>query len=136
MRNFLTLALLAAIFVWPQFASAEPIDGSSSCLCAITQVVECDSKGKCDEVEPEDVNIPTFIKIDFKNKSLMGVDGANSKTTPIKNFEMAGEQLILQGSQNQRVWSMILTKNTGTMSSSVSGLDYGFLLFGACTVLP
>ncbi len=66
----------------------------------------------------------------------MGVNGADSKTTSIKTFEQTDGQLILQGAENQRVWSMLITKENGKMSASVSGSDYGFLLFGACTVLP
>lgn len=136
MRNFLTLALLAAIFILPHSASAEVIDGSSPCLCAITDVVECDSVGNCAEVEPEEVNIPTFIRIDLENKKLMDINSTGSKTTAIKNIEQAAGKLILQGAENQRAWSMMVTKDTGEMSASVSGEDYGFLLFGDCTVLP
>jgi hypothetical protein len=129
------IVLLAAGLVFPQFAHAGAIDGSSPCLCAITKAVECDSQGECVEIRSEDVNIPTFIKVDFKNKVLKGVD-TDSRTTAIKNFEQGDGHMILQGAENQRVWSMMVTSETGKMSGSVSGEGYGFLLFGACTVLP
>lgn len=136
MRNYLIIALLAAVLMFPHFAFAGSIDGSSSCLCAVTQIIECNSQGDCQEIEPEKVNIPTFIKVDFKEKTLSEFNIPNSKTTAIKRVEMEDTHLILQGAENQRAWSMMVTSETGKMSASVTGEGYGFLLFGACTVLP
>jgi hypothetical protein len=136
MRNYLIIVLLAAVFMFPFFVYAASIDGSSPCLCAITDVIECDSQGDCREISPEEVNIPTFIKVDFKNKTLSGLNSADSKKTAIKRVEKTDRYMILQGFENFRVWSMMVTSETGKMSASVSGEDYGFLLFGACTVLP
>ena len=135
MRNTLIFTLIATVFVLPQFVYAGSIDGSSPCLCAITRVIECDSQGECAEIQPEAVNIPTFIKIDFKDKTLGSLNSNGSKTTAIKNFEQADEHLVLQGAENKRAWSMMVTGETGKMSASVSGEGYGFLLFGSCTPL-
>ncbi|WP_300455669.1 hypothetical protein [Desulfobacula sp.] len=136
MRNYLIIVFLAAAFVFPCVACAGAIDGSSPCLCAITKIIECDSQGDCQEILPEAVNLPTFIEVDVKEKVLREFNTPDSKTSAIKRVEMADSQLILQGAENQRVWSMMVTSETGKMSASVSGEDYGFLLFGACTVLP
>jgi hypothetical protein len=135
MRNHLIILVLAAVFVFPYAASAGSIDGSSPCLCAITEAVECDSQGKCSEVESEEVNIPPFIKIDFEKKSLGRLDNKDSKITAIKRVEKIDGNIILQGAENQRAWSLMLT-GEGKLSASISGEDYGFMLFGACTVLP
>ncbi|MCK5795146.1 MAG: hypothetical protein KAH12_10585 [Anaerolineales bacterium] len=135
MRNYLIIVFLAVAFVFPCFACADAIDGSTPCLCAITKIIECDSQGDCEETLPEAVNLPTFIKVDFKEKVLKGFNTPDLKTTAIKRVEMADRQLILQGAENQRVWSMTVTSETGKMSASVSGEAYGFLLFGACTAL-
>lgn len=136
MRNHLMIVLLAAGLSFPCFAHAGSIDGSSPCLCAITKVIECNSQGECAETSPEEVNIPTFIKVDFKAKTLSGVDISDSRTTPIKHFEQGDGHLMLQGAENKRGWSTIVNQETGKLSSSVSGEGYGFLLFGTCTVLP
>ena len=136
MHKNLILLLLAAGLIFPCFAHAGPVDGSSPCLCAITKVIECDSQGDCAEVSPEDVNIPTFIKVDFNAKTLGGVDSSDKRTTPIKNFEQGNGYLMFQGAENQKGWSTIVNQKTGKLSSSVTGEDYGFLLFGTCTVLP
>jgi hypothetical protein len=136
MRNNLMIALLTAGLVFPCFTHAGPIDASSHCLCAITKVIECDAQGECAEVSPEEVNIPTFIKVDFKAKTLSGVDSTDSRTTPIKNFEQGEGLMMFQGAENQKGWSTIVNQETGKLSSSVTGEDYGFLMFGACTVLP
>lgn len=132
------IGILTSIFlILPGFASpalaASPVDGSSNCLCAIMEVVECNLKGECSEVTPEEINVPSFIKIDFKKKSLGSLDETDPKVTEIKAFEKDDVHLILQGSENQRAWSMMVEIETGKMSASVSTDDYGFLLFGKCT---
>lgn len=136
MRNHLMIVLLAIGLAFPYFVHAGSIDGSSPCLCAITKVIECDSQGECAETSPEEVNIPTFIKVDFNAKTLSGVDIADSRTTPIKSLEQSDGRIMLQGAENQRGWSTIVNQETGKLSSSVSGEGYGFLMFGTCTVLP
>lgn len=136
MRNYLMMALFTAMLVSPLFAHADPIDGASPCLCAVTKIVECDSQGDCQEVTPEVVNIPMFIKVDFKKNILSGFNSTDSRKTAIKAFEQADGHVILQGGENQRAWSMMVTSETGSMSASVSGENYGFLLFGGCTLLP
>lgn len=136
MRNYMIMVFLTVVFMAPCLASAGSIDGSSPCLCAITKIIECDSQGKCGEIAPETVNIPSFIKVDFKENILSAFNNAAPRTSPIKRVETAGRQLILQGAENQRAWSMIVTIETGKLSASVSGENYGFLLYGACTDLP
>lgn len=81
-------------------------------------------------------SIPTFIILDLKTKSLRGIISNHAKATPIKRVEMTDSYLILQGDENNRVWSMMVNRDTGKLSASVSGEQYGFLLFGSCTLLP
>ena len=41
--------------------------------------------------------------------------------------------LILQRVQNDRAWSIVIAKDNGFMSVSVSAEDAGFVVFDACT---
>lgn len=136
MRTYLIIAWLSAAIIFPHVACADPIDGASPCLCAIRTVIECDSQGNCQETLPETINIPTFIKVDFENRILSGLDKEESKTTSIKTIEKTDRYMVLQGDENHRAWTMMVNSGTGSMSASVSGEGFGFLLFGNCILFP
>ncbi len=57
------------------------------------------------------------------------------RQTAIKNIERINGKTILQGVQEGRGWTMIISEETGKMSASVSGDGFGFIVFGACTPL-
>ena len=44
-------------------------------------------------------------------------------------------ELLLQGVENGRGWSMAITEATGRMVISVAGDEIAFVVFGACTGL-
>jgi hypothetical protein len=39
--------------------------------------------------------------------------------------------MILQGVEGRRAWSMVITKETGKMTATVSDHQFGFVVFGA-----
>ena len=43
--------------------------------------------------------------------------------------------IILQGVENGRGWSIVISEETGKMSATVAGDEIGFIVFGACTPL-
>ena len=127
------LALLCLI-VTPLSIAAAQFDGSTPLLCAVIQVVECGAGGDCYPVQPEIANIPRFLKINFKNKTISTTEESGRKdTSRIKNIERAKGNLILQGSENGRGWTMVISEETGKMSATVSDDQVGFVVFGAST---
>lgn len=131
--KFLGLAFLCLILT-PLSSAAGPFDGSVPLLCAVIQVVECDAGGECFPVQPEVANIPRFLKINFKNKMISATKESGRKdTSRIKNIERFNGNLILQGSENGRGWTMVISEETGKMSATVSDERAGFVVFGAST---
>ncbi len=120
----------------PGFAGAADFDGSRKLLCAPTDAVQCEGAGECDRAEVEDLNIPKFLTIDFKNKELRGrVEGtASEEVTKIQNVEKLDNQTVLQGIQNGRGWSIVIDAVSGDMSAAIAGDDISFVLFGVCQV--
>ena len=90
-------------------------------------------KSACEQVFPEEVGLPTFVRIDFKSKLVSATQEGKTRTTEIKSLYQADGQLILQGYE-ARSWSLVIGEETGRMTLAVAGEDDGFVLFGTCMV--
>ena len=143
MKKFnICTATIISIFMITIPAFAGDFDGSKPLLCAVIDIVECGSGGKCQQVTAEDVGIPRFLKVNFKKKTITATQASgNKKSTTIKNSEHIDGKLILQGAEDgiEGVrdgvgWSIAIAEDTGNMVLSASGDDVGFVVFGACTL--
>ena len=137
MRTFraVGLCVMAACLgsAWPA-AAAGKYDGSAPMLCAVTAVNECTADGKCERSAPQaGNNLPTFMRVDVKGKVLRADDDSGRKTE-IKASSVVDGQLMLQGVENGKAWSMVIKSETGKWGGSVVEDDGSFALFGACTL--
>lgn len=122
-------------------AMAGDFDGSKELICSIMDVVECGPGGKCQEVLAEEVDIPHFLKINFKDKKIRATHASGDKrSTDIEKFEKVDSKVIIQGAEDgiEGVrdgvgWSLAIAEDSGKMVLTASGDDVGFVLFGACT---
>jgi hypothetical protein len=133
--NVLRLTALAAFCIlFVSAAAASDFDGEKPLLCAITSIMECTPDGTCQTVSIQEVDIPRFLEIGFEKKEIseVGFD-PDERRTPILGMEKTEANLILQGAQNGRGWSMTISKEDGEAVISVAGDRTGFVLFGACT---
>ena len=103
-------------------------------LCVPIEIVECEAAGKCVNTTAEGVNLPQFIKVNFKEKTLSAAQ-EGGPTTPIKHVEREDGRMIMHGGQNGRGWSVVISEETGKMSATVTEDQVGFVIFGACTPL-
>ena len=134
MGKLKTISLIIFIFMAPYQHAVAQYDGSVPLLCAPIEVIECGVQGDCHRGTAESVDIPQFLKINFEEKMISAVDESGKKAV-IKNLEHVNGNIIMQGVQRGRGWSMVISEETGKMSASVSDDQAGFVLFGACTPL-
>jgi len=133
----LSLFLICVIHV-PAYAG--DFDGSKELLCVCMRVIECGPDGNCAEVSAEEIGIPEFLKINFKQKTIRDQQmGKNQNPSRIENLERIDGKLILQGAEDgyKEVrdgagWSMAISEETGKMVLTESGDQVGFVIFGAC----
>ncbi len=123
---------LCLVGVSTQVGAAD-FDGSTPIICAFNKAMECQPKSVCEQVFPEEVGLPPFVKIDFKNKLVTSVEEGKTRTTEIKNFERVDGQLILMG-REVRAWSVTIGEKTGRMTLVMAGEEDGFVLFGTCII--
>lgn len=134
------IVMIICMFSLP--AMAADFDGSKPMLCAVIDIVECGSGGKCQQVAAEEVGIPRFLKVNFKEKAITATQASGStKSTTIKNSEHVDGKLILQGAEDgiEGVrdglgWSLAIAEESGKMVLTASGDEVGFVVFGACTL--
>lgn len=127
------IAWLAALgLAMPAAAHAAGVNGSKPMLCAVTEALECSYEGDCARETPEDINIPPFVVVDVKAKTLSEYRG--ERKSPVQTvFEKDGH-VVLQGYE-KRAWSMAISKDTGRLSVTATAPDTGFVIFGICTDL-
>jgi hypothetical protein len=103
-------------------------------LCAVIAVSECTKDGACERSVPEDGNnLPGFVRVDVKGKLLSEADGGGRKTE-IKSSAIVDNQLMLQGAENGKAWTIVIASDTGIFGSSVVEDDGLFAIFGRCTI--
>jgi hypothetical protein len=143
MRNAKIYGLMVMIICMFSFpAVAGDFDGSKELICAVMDLVECQPGGKCQQVTAEDVGIPQFLKINFKEKKISAIQADGGKrTTTIENFEKIDGKVIIQGAEDgiEGVrdgvgWSLAIAEETGKTVLTASGDEVGFVIFGACTL--
>jgi hypothetical protein len=140
MKIFGLAMALVGLMAFP--ALAGDFDGSKPLICAVMDLVECQPGGKCQQVTAEDVGIPHFWKINFKEKKISAIQADGSqRSTMIENFEKIDGKVIIQGAEDgiEGVrdglgWSLAIAEETGKTVLTASGDEVGFVIFGACTL--
>jgi len=135
MPRISTLILALSALAAPACAAgAADIQDANVLLCVPTDLVECSGAGSCERVTAEDLGLPRFIRVDLKDKKLRGeVEGATN-TTVIDSVQRAEGKTLLQGAENGRAWSLIISHATGSMTAAIAADDSGFVVLGDCMV--
>ena len=132
-KNKLMGLALLCVLITPFSVAAGDFDGSKPLLCATIETFECGPGIDCYRGTAQSINIPQFLKINFKEQKISGtLESGEVLTTNIEKMESIDGNLILQGVQNGKAWSMVIIGANGKMTLSVSGDQMGFIVFGAC----
>ncbi len=134
MSKLKAIGLAICISMVPYQLASAKYDGSVPLLCAPIQAIECGVGDDCHRGTADSVNIPQFLKIDFEEKIIMAADESEKKAI-IKSLEHIDGKMIMQGTQNGRGWTMVISEESGKMSATISNDQVGFVLFDVCTPL-
>jgi len=126
-----SLALLFA-------GSAAAIDTSKPLLCASIEVNECIDGYGCSEVLAEEVDAPTFFRIDLGKKQVrVTKDGPATK---IEHMEEVEGRIVMQGVEegNPDVddgtgWTITIEQDTARLVATAATRQAAIVIFGACT---
>ena len=127
----LGLSLSAALVAAGTAAAA--ITGKTDLVCASVNVVGC-TDNNCLQGQAYTFDMPNFMFVDVKRKLVHATDESGKEvSSPIKNFEITENAIILQGLENHRGWTLGIERKTGGMTMSATGPEVSFMVFGNCT---
>ena len=140
------IAVIASLILCLGFTSkaiAGDFDGSKPLLVSVARVMECTPVEGCNDVSPNEVGLPRFLKIDFAKKTIRPARGGEDiPDTLIERSERVDGKLILQGAEDGYAemrdglgWTMAISEESGLVVLTTSGDEVGFVVFGACTPL-
>ena len=123
-----------SVMLMPTGSFAAGIDGKTNLVCAVVDVIACTNGPGCREGTARDFELPQFLFVDFEKQKVHGTDETGiDVVSVIKNSEITEHQIILQGIENHRGWSITIDKVDGDLTVSSSGAGVSFMIFGACT---
>lgn len=126
--------LAALLAVWPIYA--DQLTGADAILCSAVEATVCTADGECSSGPPWDWDIPQFLEIDLKKKVIRTTQASGeNRSTPIKNHERSDGKIFLQGVEQGRAFSFVISEQTGIASAAIAADGRTVTVFAACTPL-
>ena len=133
-RSFLLTGLLT---LWAGQSLADSVIGSQKIVCSAIEAKVCDVGGECAGGSPLELKIPQFLIVDLKGKSLSTTQASGeNRTTDIRNLTRTDGQIVLQGEQLGRAFSMVVHEESGLASIAIALDGQTIGVFGLCTPTP
>lgn len=128
----LAIAILASVTC--SQVVADDVTDADRLLCSTSEVMVCFEGAECMKVLPWELNVPQFVIVDLKKKTISTTKASNEpRSTPIRSLERGGEAIVLQGTEAGRAFSFNIDKITGLLTAAVARDGITASVFGACT---
>lgn len=136
-KLLLSCCLVAAsLFAASPAVLADDLTGASRFLCSAVTVGRCDVDG-CTDVTPDDVMLPQFVIVDLGAKLLSTTPASGeNRSTPIESLQREGGLIALQGLQNGRAFSFVISEKLGSASVAIARENLVLAVSAACTPVP
>lgn len=114
--------------------SADDLTGSERFLCSGVQVTRCFADGECESGLPWRLNVPQFIQVDLREKTLSTTEASGeNRSTPFKTLEREEGMIYIQGVEGGRAFSFAIPTETGLATIAVALDGATVAAFAACT---
>lgn len=131
--NALTIVISA--FVLMTGYGHHAVAAAPKLICSSAEAIACDKQQECIRGPVDLVNLPLFFEVDFGNKVVNSLTEAGEKrTSPITNVQSMDGYKIVQGTDVDTGWSMLINDRTGLMTLGITAPGEGFTIFGACVL--
>jgi hypothetical protein len=118
-------------------ALADDLSGATELLCSSSWASVCTADEVCESGPPWGWNIPQFVEVDLEGKMLSTTEASGeNRTTPIEVLRREDGLIFIQGIENGRAFSIVVSEETGRASGAIAADDLSISFFGACTPLP
>ena len=128
------IAALVFALLFTSAVAGDVLKDADRVLCVPGPVFHCVADGDCKSELPEDENVPEFIEVDLKKKTLATTRASGEdRSTPIQSQSRTAGYIYLQGVENGRSFSMVISENTGDLTFVVAADGETATMFGGCT---
>ena len=133
-RKLITFFMLMVTLMIMKNAHADNIVNANKILCASASVIMCFSDGNCESTVPWELNVPSFIEIDFKKRHIATTEASGeSRQTKIGQLKKEDGVIFLQGVEAGRAFSFVIDEEFGKVTIAVARQDLSVTVFGSCT---
>ena len=128
---------VSALAIVVSAAAGDDLTGREQILCAAVHVTECQTSGDCRVEPPWNLNIPQFLQLDLKERTMAATAASGeNRITPIRSMTREGGEIVLQGFEAGRAFSFVIEETTGMASVAIAREGMTVSVFGACTPMP
>ena len=132
MKITYAVPILALLIAAP--LGADMLKDADRMLCVPGDLSHCVADIGCKSGLPEDENIPEFIEVDLKRKTLATTRASGeNRSTPINSQLRQDDHIYLQGVENGRTFSMVISEMTGNLTFTIATDGETATGFGDCT---
>jgi hypothetical protein len=127
---------VALFFAASPAALADDLTGADRFLCSVVNVGRCDVDG-CWEDTPDGALIPQFVIVDLGAKLLATTPASGqNRSTPIESVRRSGGLIVLQGLENGRAFSFVISEKSGNASVAIAREELVLAVSAVCTPMP
>ena len=113
---------------------AENISDADRIVCSPADVKLCFENGECFDTNPWEVDMPEFLIIDVRKKTISTTKvSGQDRTTTFSALTKTDDLLLMQGIEDDRAYSFVIEQETGILTASVARDGVSVSVFGACT---
>ena len=124
------------LFAASPAALADDLTGANRFLCSVVTVGRCDADG-CETDTPDGALIPQFVIIDLGAKVLSTTPASGqNRSTPIESVRRDGGLIVLQGLENGRAFSFVISEKSGSASVAIAREELVLAVSASCTPVP
>jgi hypothetical protein len=132
-RIIMVIFMLGTATALPLPVVADGFNVSEPMLCAVLDARECNAEVReCTSGGAEMINLPHFLRIDLKSKTISSQKGETQRVTPIDSTQDLNGNLILRGVQNDKTWQIVISGQIGRMALTAGTPTASYVVFGAC----
>ncbi len=133
----IAVAAFAVAAALPSISAADDLTGQDRILCTAVDATRCMETGTCTTELPWNLNVPQFIEVDLKAKTIATTKASGeNRATPIRLLLREEGLLVLQGFEQGRAFSFVIHEVSGAASAAVARDGLTVSIFGACTPMP
>lgn len=128
------LAIVLAGIMTAELIQADNLSGVDEFICAAAQVQICIENDTCYAASPEDLNVPEFIVISLKGKTVSTTEASGlNRSTEFTSSQKSGGLITLQGKDGEKAFSFVIEEAGGHLTAAIASDGLSVSVFGVCT---